>query len=245
MPYRTVKEARDSIPSLKNLSDKQVREFNKIFNSMVASGSKESEAIPIAISQAKKINKNMEDIKKNNSAMMHLLQAFQSLLSSDNSKESEEDAYEEDEYHEDLLEEAMEEYKNKDDYTRPMMKQFDEEEMIAIEPLYIKAGETDAHKEGITEVELRKMIDNFNKNIANIKGNIHHKMMVDGYRPIRAWINECDCYIGDTLVPEGQPIVKVQFTDRFLWDKRKKGELKGVSIGATGKRVPNPNYVGE
>ena len=65
-----------------------------------------------------------------------------------------------------------------------------------------------------------------------------------------------DVYIGNPakpsemiLVKEGQPIVKLKFSDteigKYLWEKRKSGKLLGVSIGAKGKRVPNPNYKGD
>jgi len=51
------------------------------------------------------------------------------------------------------------------------------------------------------------------------------------------------------LIREGQPVVKVKFAETeeglSLWNKRKEGILRGVSIGAKGKRVPNPDYEGE
>ena len=126
-----------------------------------------------------------------------------------------------------------------------VIKQFQEEEMIAVEPLYCLADEADAHKEGMTQETIRKMVDNFNTNIDNISGNISHVAMTDGFAPIKAWINECECMIGDEYVPEGQPIVKVKFFNEVLWEARKAGELGGVSIGAKGKRTKNPDFQGE
>lgn len=127
----------------------------------------------------------------------------------------------------------------------PVIKQFTEEKMEAIEPLYCLADTADAHKEGMTEQHIRKMVDNFNTNISNVKGNIAHIAMTDGFHPLKAWVNECDCMIGDEFVPEGQPIVKMKFTNEKMWEARKSGVLGGVSIGAKGKRIPNPEYVGE
>jgi methylaspartate ammonia-lyase len=127
----------------------------------------------------------------------------------------------------------------------PVHKQLDEEEMIAIEPLYIKPNDADAHGDGITEQDLRKMVDNFNDNISTIKSKIHHQVEVDGFHPVKAWVNEVECYIGDTLVPELQPVVKMQFTDKTHWERRKASTYKGVSIGALGKRIPNPDYIDE
>lgn len=129
-------------------------------------------------------------------------------------------------------------------------KKFEEEEMVAIEPLYITPDETDAHFDGITDVELDKMIDNFNANIANIKGNIHHQVMVEDFKPLKAYRMPLDVYVGDpddkaslTLIKKGEPVVEVQFYKKDAWEKRKSGFLKGVSIGARGKRIPNPNYI--
>ena len=38
--------------------------------------------------------------------------------------------------------------------------------------------------------------------------------------------------IGETLVKEGQPLVKIQFNSKEAWELRKSGDLMGVSIGA-------------
>ncbi len=128
--------------------------------------------------------------------------------------------------------------------SKQIIKQFNEEDMVAIEPLYINIEEVDAHGDGMLLSEIRKMVEDFNTNIDNIQGNIHHQYMTQGFQPVKAWVNEVDCYIGETLVPEGQPIVKVQFHDSTLWEARKDGELRGLSIGATGERIPNPDYEG-
>ncbi len=147
------------------------------------------------------------------------------------------------------------EYQEKSN-TIELVKQLSDDEMVAIEPLYINAGEADLHGDGITDVELDKLIDNFNKNIDNISGNIHHKVDTEAFKPVKAYRMPMDVYIGDPdkpsemkLIREGQPVVKVKFAETeeglSLWNKRKEGILRGVSIGAKGKRVPNPDYEGE
>ncbi|MFE8709369.1 XkdF-like putative serine protease domain-containing protein [Aeromonas allosaccharophila] len=122
------------------------------------------------------------------------------------------------------------------------IKKFNEEQMIAIEPLYCKPLDSDAHEQGMTETEIRKMVDNINTNIDKISGNIAHVFNTDGFYFVKAWVNECDCMIGNQFVPEGQPIIAVQFTDKTLWDMRKTGQLQGLSIGARGHVVDNPEY---
>lgn len=116
---------------------------------------------------------------------------------------------------------------------------FNEEQMIAIEPLYCKPMDSDAHDQGMTEEEIRKMVDNINTNIDKISGNIGHVFNTDGFYFVKAWVNECECMIGSEFVPEGQPIIKVQFTDDTLWSMRKTGQLQGLSIGALGVIVEN------
>lgn len=116
---------------------------------------------------------------------------------------------------------------------------FNEEQMVAIEPLYCKPMDSDAHGQGMVEEEIRKMVDNINTNINKISGNIGHVFNTDGFYFVKAWVNECECMIGSEFVPEGQPIIKVQFTDETLWSMRKTGQLQGLSIGALGVIVEN------
>jgi hypothetical protein len=133
-----------------------------------------------------------------------------------------------------------------------VVKKFDEEEMIAIEPLYINVGEADVHKDGITDESLDQLVDNFNANIDTIKSKIHHAFETDGFIPLKAYRLPMDVYVGDpnspeelTLIEEGQPVVKMKFTDTKYWEKRKSGFLGSVSIGCKAERVPNPDYEGD
>lgn len=122
------------------------------------------------------------------------------------------------------------------------IKKFNDEEMVAIEPLYALPMEADSHEEGMTLDEIRKMVENINHNIETITGNIGHVVDTNGFYFEKAWVNECECMIGDEIVPEGQPIIKVKFEDKELWEMRKSGQLQGLSIGAVGKRVENEDY---
>src|SRR5574343_583103 len=124
-----------------------------------------------------------------------------------------------------------------------LIKQFDEEKMQAVEVMYVP-NSVDAHEHAMTSEEARKMVDSFNSAIqkGKLKGNLCHAENTQSIEPLKAWITECDCRIGDTYIPEGWPLVKVQFHDKELWELRKAGVLMGVSIGARGKLVPNPKY---
>ncbi len=114
---------------------------------------------------------------------------------------------------------------------------FDEEKMQVIEVMYCPPEYDDLHGERMSDLEIRKMVDNFNANIANVSGNLGHMKNTEKFKPVKAWVNEVDCYIGDELVVEGTPLVKIQFYDAELYQARKDGVLKGLSIGAMGRVV--------
>jgi len=123
----------------------------------------------------------------------------------------------------------------------PIIKQLDDEEMIAIEPMYCLPGVADGHGEGMDLDTIQKMVKSANEAIerGTLSGGLFHKENNEDIEIQKCWINECPCIIGETEVPEGQPIVKVKFHDAELWDLRKTGVLKGLSIGGKGKREPN------
>lgn len=126
------------------------------------------------------------------------------------------------------------------DTIRPVIKQFDEEQMIAIEPLYIAVGEVDGHGDTIDSIEeMEHLVKSFNE--ANEKGilqsSLFHKHKTNAFSVIKAWVNECECMIGDHIIPEGQPIVKIQFNNKKAWEMRKEGRFGGVSIGARAVEV--------
>ena len=114
---------------------------------------------------------------------------------------------------------------------------FDEEKMQVIEVMYCPPEYDDLHGERMSDLEIRKMVDNFNQNISNVSGNLGHLKNTDKFKPVKAWVNEVDCYIGDEFVVEGTPLVKIQFYDPELYQARKDGILKGLSIGAMGRIV--------
>ena len=88
---------------------------------------------------------------------------------------------------------------------------------------------------------IHKMVDSANEAITKgtLSGGLFHKENSKDIEIVKAWVNECPCVIGETEVPEGQPIVKVKFHNTELWEMRKDGRLKGLSIGGKGKREPN------
>ena len=124
----------------------------------------------------------------------------------------------------------------------PFVKQFTDDEMIAVEVVYAFPGESDSDGEGMTEETIRKMVGSCNKAIddGRLSCGLHHETNLDSIEFLKVWVNECPCYIGDTFVPEGAALAKTKFNDTELWEQRKSGELGGLSIGAMcTDKVPN------
>lgn len=121
-----------------------------------------------------------------------------------------------------------------------IIKQFDEEEMISIEPLYIGVDEVDGHGWTFESPDvITEMVDSFNKAVdeGRLQSGLFHKHATQGFKANRAWVNPCDCTVGETFVKKGDPLVEIQYTNKSLWEKRKAGEISGPSIGAKGDWV--------
>ncbi len=118
---------------------------------------------------------------------------------------------------------------------KEVIKMFDEEQMIVVEPLYVAFGEVDAHGETYKDKNsVYQLVDSFNAAIESevIKASFFHTHETDTFAPIRAFVNEDEVTLGDHLVPALQPLVEVQFKSKVAYDLRKSMDLLGVSIGA-------------
>lgn len=113
----------------------------------------------------------------------------------------------------------------------PLMKQFEDEEMVSLEFLYIKPDTFDAHNHTISHEDTELMVKSFMDNLPNIKPCFAHKHETDRFSIVKAWVNPHDCTIGETFVPEGQPICQLKWNTVKAWNARKSGVLAGVSIG--------------
>ena len=126
--------------------------------------------------------------------------------------------------------------------TLQVIKQFQDEEMIAVEPLYISVGEVDGQGDTINSIEeMESLVKSFNE--ANESGilqsSLFHNHKTQSFSIVKAWVNPVECMIGESLVPEGQPIAKVKFHNEKAWELRKNGTLLGLSIGARATEVEN------
>lgn len=117
----------------------------------------------------------------------------------------------------------------------PVVKSLFEEQMIAIEPLYIAPGEVDGHQETIDEEGVQQLVKSVNDAIESgtLKANYFHSVWTDHFTFLKAWVNPYDCLIGETEVKKGLPIIEVQYLNKAAWEARKSGKLLGLSIEGT------------
>lgn len=138
-----------------------------------------------------------------------------------------------------ILDKLIGDSKETDNKNALIIKQFDDEEMVAIEPLYAAPDSADGDDEGMSLETIKGMVASANVAIEKgaLQSKYFHKEVTEDFHFVKAWVNECDCYIGEHFVPEGQPIMKVQFTNELAWEARKSGDLMGLSIGARAKNT--------
>lgn len=112
------------------------------------------------------------------------------------------------------------------------LKQFKDEEMVAVEAIYIKSGDVDLHGDTISQEELQEVVKQLNA--GDVKPDLFHGIPAEAIFKInKAWINPYRCSFSETgeEVPEGQPLVEIQFLNEAAWEMRKQGKLAGLSIG--------------
>lgn len=125
----------------------------------------------------------------------------------------------------------------------PIIKSVDE---LLKEVVFIcyEPNKLDAHGEWMSVETLAKACADFNKflsegtvvpNLFHMKGEDGVAEATDAFDILKSWVSPTDCIIGETHVDEGTWLVKVKFKNDMLWELFTKGEVSGVSIGATGK----------
>lgn len=119
------------------------------------------------------------------------------------------------------------------------VNKFIEEEMIAYEPLYCPPDTADYDGDGMTKEEIKKMVVNVNKSISDgtLQPNLFHKVPTKSFEFIKAFVNPWPCTVGDQEVAEGQPVLVVKYKNEKAWELRKKGVIRGPSIGARAMNV--------
>lgn len=115
-----------------------------------------------------------------------------------------------------------------------VIKQFDDEQMISIEPMYIPAGYVDLHGDTADIDAIRGMVDSANKLIdkGKMQAGLFHLHKTNVFSWQRAWVQEVDARIGDTIVKAGTPLLTAKWHNKEAWEDKKIGKLDAPSIGA-------------
>jgi len=120
------------------------------------------------------------------------------------------------------------------------IEKFQEEEMIAYEPLYCPPDVPDGEGEGMTESEIKKMVSNIKKKIEDgiMQANLFHKIPTKAFEWVDVFVNPWPtCKVGDQDVVKGQPVAVCKYHNKNAWELRKQGIIKGPSIeGTVGKK---------
>lgn len=126
--------------------------------------------------------------------------------------------------------------------TQILVKAVDEELKQSIEIIYLP-NTPDAHGQYASVATLRKACESFNDNLekGHVVSNFFHSKTEDGeviptdsFTIEKSWINEVECVVGDTVVPEGAWLGKLQWNEDEDWELRKSGVLAGTSFGGRG-----------
>jgi hypothetical protein len=121
-----------------------------------------------------------------------------------------------------------------------VIKQFgDTDEMFCIEPLYTAPNKADGDGEMMSAETIDGMVTSLNKanDDGRLQSGLFHKQLTKSWHLDKAWVNPTACIIGETLVPEGQPIARTIFTNEAAFELRKSGEIAGLSIGARATNI--------
>lgn len=110
-----------------------------------------------------------------------------------------------------------------------------EEEQISYDVVY-EPNTKDEHGQWMSEEEVKKACDNFNKNLEEgvVKANLFHLADTELFSIEDSWIHkEFDVTVDGTGQPikAGTWVAKLRYHDEDLWALKKAGVLGGVSFG--------------
>lgn len=126
--------------------------------------------------------------------------------------------------------------------TQILIKAVDEELKQSIEVVYLP-DTPDAHGQYASKETIKAACESFNTNLekGHVVSNFYHAKDDDGnviptssFTIEKSWVNEVECLIGETVVPEGAWLTKLQWTNDTDWELRKSGVYAGVSFGGRG-----------
>lgn len=129
---------------------------------------------------------------------------------------------------------------NKDASGAYRINKFNSELQIAYDCLYCSPSVADSDGEAMSEDTIIKMVESLNKGIkaGTVKPNLFHKVNTDSFEFVEAFVNPWpSCFIDNTMVMKGQPVLVTHYKNKAAWELRKAGVLMGPSIGAVAGKV--------
>lgn len=123
---------------------------------------------------------------------------------------------------------------NKSEKLEEIEKQADKEEQISVEVVY-EPDVKDAHGQWMSKETIEKACENFNENLAlgEVSANLFHLENTDKFEIKKTWIHKgFDCVVAGSgeEVKEGTWIAEIHYKDDKLWQAKKQGIVKGVSV---------------
>jgi hypothetical protein len=130
----------------------------------------------------------------------------------------------------------LDKYFNKSKDKVELLKEYNDEEMVSIEPVWRPANEVDLHGDTIDIIEVRKMVDNINEKIEKgiLKAGLFHTHETEVFKWQRAWVQEADAQLGETFVKAGTPLISAKWSNKKAWEDKKSGKLMAPSFGGNG-----------
>ena len=123
---------------------------------------------------------------------------------------------------------------NNSDIEKSTITQDIEEKKISVDVVY-EPDVKDAHNNWMSAETLEKACEDFNKNLkeGKVSENLFHQENTAKFEIVKSWIDKgFDCTVDASGEPvkEGSWLVETKFIDDKLWEAKKKGIVKGVSI---------------
>lgn len=120
----------------------------------------------------------------------------------------------------------------------PILKTAEERYVLGVvlEPLGGK-GEHDSQKDFYSADEIRKAAHKYMEDYGTL--GLQHQFKVNGQvKLLENWISRTDETIDGQVVKAGTWLMGIRVVDDELWDRVKKGDLTGFSIGGFARRTP-------
>jgi len=110
-----------------------------------------------------------------------------------------------------------------------------DQELMQVTYVAMKADFTDAHGDYTSSEEVRKAKESFNKNLLKKQtmSNLFHMFETTAFDVIESYLAPADMSLNGHFVQKGDWLMTLQINDESLWEMVKKGEVVGLSIGAS------------